>query len=81
MHDFVASAKRVLWDAVELGFLVVLALLVLHMLLGQSAGPYVTSVADNVTKFAGGASGGILGVVLTLGIIWIVLQRGWRARI
>ena len=82
MFDFVANAKRWLWEFVELGFVVLLALLLLHMLLGQSAGPYVSSVADNVAKFATGASGGIIGVVLVLAIVYWLLQRGtWRARI
>ena len=80
MLDFIATAKRVLWEITELGFLTILALLVLHLLLGQAAGPYVASVADNVTKFASSASGGLIGVVLVLAIIFMALQRGWRPR-
>ena len=52
MWKFVATAKRVLWEFVELAFLVVLALILFFMLLGKNAGPYVVSVADNVTKFS-----------------------------
>ena len=60
MWKFVAIAKRVLWEFVELGFLTVLALILIFLLLGQNAGPYVASVADNVTKFATTASSGLL---------------------
>ncbi len=75
MWNFVATAKRVLWEFVELGFLIVLALLLIFLLLGKSAGPYVESVADNVTKFATGASSGLLGVVIVLAIIYLVMRR------
>jgi hypothetical protein len=75
MWKFVANAKRVLWEFVELAFLTVLALILIFLLLGQNAGPYVVSVADNVTKFATTASSGLLGVVIVLAIIYLVLQR------
>ena len=75
MWNFVAAAKRVLWEFVELGFLTVLALLLIFLLLGKNAGPYVESVAENVTKFATGASSGLLGVVIVLAIIYLVLRR------
>lgn len=75
MWKFVAIVKRVLWEFVELGFLTVLALILIFLLLGQNAGPYVVSVADNVTKFATGASSGLLGVVIVLAIIYLVLRR------
>jgi nitrate reductase gamma subunit len=75
MWKFVAIAKRVLWEFVELAFLTVLALILIFLLLGQNAGPYVVSVADNVTKFATTASSGLLGVVIVLAIIYLVLRR------
>ena len=75
MWNFVANAKRVLWEFVELGLLTVLALILIFLLLGQNAGPYVVSVADNVTKFATGASSGLLGIVIVLAIIYLVLRR------
>lgn len=82
MYDFMTNAKRWLWEFVELGFVLLLALLLVHMLLGSASGSYVASVADNVAKFATGASGGIIGIVLVLGIIYFLLQRGgWRTRI
>lgn len=78
MWKFAATAKQVLWEFVELAFLAVLALLLIHLLLGTGAGSYVTSVADNVTKFAAAGSSGMLGIVLVLAIIYLVLRRtGW----
>ena len=71
MLKFVAAAKLVLWEFVELAFLVVLALVLISLLLGKDAGPYVTSVADNVTKFSAGASSGVLGIVSVLAIIYL----------
>jgi len=75
MWTFVANAKRALWEFVELAFLAVLALMLIFLLLGKSAGSYVESVADNVTKFATGASSGLLGIVIVLAIIYLALRR------
>jgi nitrate reductase gamma subunit len=75
MWNFVAEAKRTLWAFVELAFLAVLAIILIHLLLGEGAGSYVTSVADNVTKFATAASSGLIGVVVVLAIIYLVLRR------
>jgi nitrate reductase gamma subunit len=75
MWNFIAEAKRTLWAFVELGFLAVLAIILIHLLLGEGAGSYVTSVADNVTKFATAASSGLLGVVIVLAIVYLVLRR------
>ena len=75
MWKFAATAKRVLWEFVELAFLTVLALVLIFLLLGKDAGPYVVSVADNVTKFAAGASSGLLGVIIALAIVYLALRR------
>jgi hypothetical protein len=75
MWNFTITAKRVLWEFVELAFLLVLALLLISLLLGQDAGSYVASVADNVTKFAGSASSGLLGIVLVLAIVYLAMRR------
>ncbi len=75
MWKFMATVKQVLWEFVELAFLAVLGLLLIHLLLGTAAGSYVNSVADNVTKFATGASGGLLGVVIVLAILYLVLRK------
>jgi membrane protein DedA with SNARE-associated domain len=75
MLKFVANAKRALWEFVELAFLTVLALMLIFLLLGKSAGSYIESVADNVTKFAAGASSGLLGIVIVLAIVYLAQRR------
>ena len=75
MWNFVAEAKRTLWEFVELAFLALLSIILIHLLLGEGAGGYVTSVADNVTKFATAASSGLIGVVIVLAIVYLVLRR------
>ena len=80
MWKFVATAKQVLWEFVELGFLAILALVLISLLLGPNAGSYVTSVADNVTKFATASSSGMIGIVIVLAIIYFVLRKtNWSA--
>jgi uncharacterized membrane protein YgcG len=75
MWTFIANAKRVLWEFVELAFLILLALVLIFLLLGPDAGPYVVSVADNVSKFSAGASSGMLGIVIVLAIIYLAMRR------
>ena len=75
MKIFVVNAKRVLWEFVEIGFLVVLSLLLISLLLGSNAGSYVTSVADNVSAFATKASSGLLGIVIVLAVAYLALRR------
>jgi hypothetical protein len=80
MLKFVATAKVVLWEFIELAFLAVLALLLINMLLGKGAGDYVNSVAENVSKFATSAGSGLLGALIVLGIIFLALRRVKPAR-
>lgn len=75
MWKFVATAKQILWAFVELAFLAVLALVLIHLLLGTGSGPYVAAVADNVSKFAAAGSSGMIGIVIILAIIFLVLRR------
>ena len=81
MWKFIATAKQILWEFVELGFLAILALVLISLLLGPNAGSYVTSVADNVTKFATASSSGMIGIVIVLTIIYFVLRKtDWAGR-
>jgi hypothetical protein len=75
MWKFVATAKLVLWEFVEIAFLVLLALVLLSMLLGKNSGPYVESVAENVSKFSSTAGAGMLGIVIVLAIIYLAMRR------
>jgi hypothetical protein len=75
MQTFVANTKRVLWEFVEIAFLVLLSLVLISLLLGSNAGGYVTSVAENVSAFASKASSGLLGILIVLAIIYLAARR------
>ena len=75
MWKFVNASKKALWSFVELAFLALLALILLSLLLGQAAGPYVTSVGDNVGKFASTASSGMVGIVIVLALVYLAARR------
>ena len=76
MLDFLDRARRYLWAFVELGFLAVLAIVLIYLLLGENSGVYVLSVAANVTKFAGEVpTASLLGIGVILAIIYLLAQR------
>jgi len=75
MWKFVTTSKKLLWSFVEIAFLAVLALILISLLLGQSAGPYVTSVVENVAKFATATSSGLIGVVIVLALLYLAARR------
>jgi hypothetical protein len=73
---FLDKSKRYLWAFVELAFAAVLALMLIYLLLGQSSGAYVMSVADNVTKFAGAVpTPSLIGLAILLALIWLIMAR------
>jgi hypothetical protein len=75
MMERIETVKRFLWAFVELGFVALLAILLIYMLLGQSSGEYVTSVATNVSKFASEASTSLIGIGIILAIVYLVTRR------
>jgi hypothetical protein len=76
MINSLETAKRYLWVLVELGFLAVLAIVLIYLIMGDSSGQFVTSVAGNVTKFASEVpSGTLLGLAVILAIIYLVTPR------
>ena len=75
MIDNLEKAKRYLWAFVELGFVALLAIILVYLLLGQSSGEYVTSVAGNVSKFANEASASLIGIGVILAIVYLITQR------
>lgn len=80
MLAYLESARRYLWAFVELGFLALLAIILVYLLLGESSGTYVVSVAGNVTKFAGEVpTASLIGIGVILAIIYLVAQRMDRA--
>jgi hypothetical protein len=76
MLNFLEKTRRVLWLFVELAFLTVLSLLLIFLILGDSSGSYVTSVADNVMKFAGAVpTPSLIGIGIIIALVYLVMQR------
>ncbi len=75
MIDSLEKAKRYLWAFVELGFVTLLAIILVYLLLGPNSGDYVTSVANNTAKFAAEASASLIGIGVVLAIVYFVTQR------
>jgi hypothetical protein len=81
MRKFMADAKQLLWECVELGFVTILAIMLIYLILGQGSGVFVLSVAENVTKFANGVpTQSLIGLALVLGIIYLIMNRVRRTR-
>jgi len=79
MRKFMANAKNILWGFVELGFVTILAIMLIYLILGQGSGIFVQSVADNVTKFANGVpTPSLIGLALVLGVIYLIMHRQTR---
>jgi hypothetical protein len=76
MMDFLDNAKRYLWTFVELGFISILAIMLIYLILGQGSGVFVLAVADNVTKFANAIpTPSLIGLALLLALIYLIMQR------
>ena len=81
MRKYMANAKTVLWDFVELGFVTILAIMLIYLILGQGSGVFVLSVAENVTKFATAVpTQSLIGLALVLGVIYTIMNRLNRSR-
>ena len=76
MMHFLEKTRRFLWLFVELGFLTVLSVILIYLILGENSGVFVTSVADNVMKFAGAVpTPSLVGIGVILAIVYLVMQR------
>ena len=81
MRNFMANAKQILWEFVELGFVTILAIMLIYLILGQGSVVFVLSVADNVTKFASTVpTQSLIGLALVLGVIFLIMNRLNRKR-
>src|SRR6187431_2149098 len=82
MMLFLEKTRRFLWLFVELGFLTILSVILIYLILGDSSGVFVKSVADNVMKFAGAVpTPSLIGFAVIVAIIYLVMQRlRWTAR-
>jgi hypothetical protein len=78
MLNFLENAKRYLREFVEIGFLALLAIILIFLILGPSSGTFVTSVADNVAKFVTAITApGLIGIAIIVAIIYVIAPR-WR---
>jgi hypothetical protein len=76
MLEFIDNAKRYLRHFVELGFLVLLALILIYLILGDSSGDFVKSVADNVAKFTAAVTApGLIGIAIVIGLVYVIAPR------
>ena len=76
MMDFLEKTRRLLWLFVELGFLAVLAVILIYLILGDQSGVFVTAVAGNVIKFSNEVgTPSLIGIGVVLAIIYLVMQR------
>jgi hypothetical protein len=76
MMQYLEKARRFLWLFVELGFLTILASILLYLILGDNSGVFITSVADNVKKFATDVpTPSLIGIGVIVAIIYLVMQR------
>jgi len=76
MLDRLQKAKQYLWAFVEIGFLTVLAVVLLYLILGANSGVFVSGVADNVIKFAAAIpSQSLVGLAIVLAIVFLIANR------
>jgi hypothetical protein len=70
------NARRYLWAFVELAFVALLAIILLHLLVGENSGGYVQSVIDNVMKLASGIpTPSLIGLAIVGLLVYMVAQR------
>jgi len=78
MLDFLENAKRYLREFVEIGFLILLAIILVHLILGPASGGFVTGVADNVAKFVTAITApGLIGIAIIIALVYLIAPR-WR---
>src|SRR5947199_2422199 len=76
MLDFLSRTKQYLWMFVEIGFLSLLSIILVHLILGPNSGIFVTSVADNVLKFAAAIPAqAMVGLALVLALVVLIANR------
>jgi hypothetical protein len=76
MLEYLENVKRYLWEFVELGFAAILAIMLIYLILGENSGAFVTSVANNVTKFANAVpTASLIGLAVLLALIYLIMQR------
>jgi len=76
MLDYLNKAKQYLWALVEIGFLTVLAVMLIYLILGANSGVFVSGVADNVLKFANAIpTQSLVGLAIVLALVILLAKR------
>ena len=76
MMDIIDKSRQFLWAFVELGFLSLIAIILIYLMLGDNSGVFVQSVADNVLKFAGGVpTPSLIGLAIVGMLIYLTARR------
>jgi len=76
MLDYLQKAKQYLWAFVEIGFLTLLVVILIYLILGQNSGVFVSSVADNVLKFANAIpTQSLVGIAIVLALVFLLANR------
>jgi hypothetical protein len=76
MLGYLQKAKEYLWAFVELGFLAVLSVMLIYLIMGQQSGVFVSSVADNVLKFAAALPAqSLVGIAIVLALVFMLGKR------
>jgi hypothetical protein len=78
MLNFLENSKRYLREFVEIGFLAVLAIILVYLILGQDSGAFVSGVADNVAKFVAAVTApAVIGIAIIAAMVYLLAPR-WR---
>jgi nitrate reductase gamma subunit len=76
MLQHLQRAKQYLWAFVEIGFLSILAIILLYLILGANSGVFVSTVADNVLKFANAIPAqSLVGLAIVLALTILLANR------
>ena len=76
MLGYLQKARQYLWAFVEIGFLTILAIMLIYLILGPDSGVFVSGVANNVVKFAGAIpSQSVIGIAIVLALIVMIAKR------
>ena len=76
MLDYLQKAKQYLWAFVEIGFLTVLAVMLIYLILGDKSGVFVSTVANNVLKFANAIPAqSLVGLAIVLALVILIANR------
>jgi len=76
MIEFLDKAKRYVWAFVELGFALILAIMLIHLILGQDSGAFVSSVANYVLTMANAVpTQSLVGIAIVLALLYLITQR------